>query len=1107
MSLCIGLLAQQLSQEGAQGQIAGTSGPVISEFMASNETKLVDAFMATSDWIELHNPGTAAVDMTGWYLANSKTNLRKWRFPAVTIPPGAYLVVHASNRDLIDPAKQLHTNFTLDPDGEYLALVRPDGVTIRHQLDPFPRQFEDVSGGVVDGAQVFFTTPSPGAVNSTATIAGPIIGEPIRQMARPLAGPLLITARPSAVNAPLATLKLFYLKGYETEASIDMKDDGLNGDAVAGDGLWSAMIPSTHVAPGQMTRWFYRATDTAGKTTREPANNRNTAEVPAYWGTVGAESPYESKLPVLLLFMKSPSSADTILGERGSVYYLNEFYDHVFFKIHGQSTAGANFPKKSWNVDFTSAQHFRWSPDFKRVKDMDLLTNWGDKSKIRHTLAYEMFRNIGVPTHHLFPVRVHLNGAFHAISDFIENGDSFWLERAGLNKNGALYKMGSNLASGTQLVAEQKTRKQDPSQDDLEAFQAGIAPAATPTAKATFLYDNLDIATTINVAAGYFIGAMTDFGHKNYYLYRDTGGTNEWAYLPWDLDLSFGRRWNVVESYFDDNIILNHAITNTNSNVLLELLNTGDFATMLGRRQRTLRDKWVQPAAVAEANDYLKRRMTELADLLDPPEFAMSDAKLDFAKWGTWQDLASGRTLFTKSGNNVAGSSTSDNDLSGVFTGLDNSTRGAINRLKSEYLEARRTFVYGNSFPAAQLAAPDVKFVITAGGFEINPVSANQDEEYLSIRNNSTAAVDLSGFKILGGVQHTFKPGTVILAGRTMYLSPAPVAFRARKISPKQGESRFVQGPYSGHLSNLGETLTMTTDTGVLLDTLITPPSPSPAQRHLVISEVMFNPDAAQPEAEFIELLNTSASETLNLTDVKFGAGVEFTFTGGAVMSLMPGKRVLVVRNKAAFRAVYGNGWDDIIAGEFLNFTALSNGGELLKLDDNTNSTVVEFTYDNKAPWPNVGPAAVGYSMVLRADAADPQLGAAWRFSARKGGSPGAADIMVFTGAAMGDTDMNGQADLLDYAQGWSLPSAVDRLSGAELQGASAAITYQLNVSAEDVILTPQVSTDLITWEGAAGVFGAAELTPNGDGTATVRQPLVGPAGAKRFFRLKVSLK
>ncbi len=63
---------------------------------------------------------------------------------------GGYLVVFASEKDRRDPLSELHTNFKLDGDGEYLAVVRPDGSTIEHEYAPsYPKQKEDVSCGIV----------------------------------------------------------------------------------------------------------------------------------------------------------------------------------------------------------------------------------------------------------------------------------------------------------------------------------------------------------------------------------------------------------------------------------------------------------------------------------------------------------------------------------------------------------------------------------------------------------------------------------------------------------------------------------------------------------------------------------------------------------------------------------------------------------------------------------------------------------------------------------------------------------------------------------------------------------------------------------------------
>src|SRR3954468_21982427 len=83
---------------------------VISEFMASNNGGLTDAFGEHSDWIELHNRGDAAQDLNGYFLTDSGTDLTMWRLPAVTLNPGGYLTVFASQRDLANAGSELHTN-------------------------------------------------------------------------------------------------------------------------------------------------------------------------------------------------------------------------------------------------------------------------------------------------------------------------------------------------------------------------------------------------------------------------------------------------------------------------------------------------------------------------------------------------------------------------------------------------------------------------------------------------------------------------------------------------------------------------------------------------------------------------------------------------------------------------------------------------------------------------------------------------------------------------------------------------------------------------------------------------------------------------------------
>src|SRR5205085_1440670 len=101
-----------------------------------------------NDWIEIHNPASTPVDLTDWALTDEVAKPTKWKFPAVTLQPGDFLMVWASGKDKRTPGLPLHTNFSLAKDGEYLALVRPDGTTVEQQFNPFPAMSPNESYGL-----------------------------------------------------------------------------------------------------------------------------------------------------------------------------------------------------------------------------------------------------------------------------------------------------------------------------------------------------------------------------------------------------------------------------------------------------------------------------------------------------------------------------------------------------------------------------------------------------------------------------------------------------------------------------------------------------------------------------------------------------------------------------------------------------------------------------------------------------------------------------------------------------------------------------------------------------------------------------------------------
>ena len=141
-------------------------------------------------------------------------------------------------------------------------------------------------------------------------------------------------------------------------------------------------------------------------------------------------------------------------------------------------------------------------------------------------------------------------------------------------------------------------------------------------------------------------------------------------------------------------------------------------------------------------------------------------------------------------------------------------------------------------------------------------------------------------------------------------------------------------------------------------------------------------------DLDFIELLNVGA-EPVDLSEVAFSDGITFPFGSGAVTTLEPEQRVVVVRNPEAFTSRYG-AESVSIAGVFSG--RLSNSGERIVLTGGLGQTLTEVRFEDG--WFPITDGE-GFSLVRR-DEQSPlsELHSPddWRPSHYIGGSPGAPD-------------------------------------------------------------------------------------------------------------------
>jgi hypothetical protein len=771
---------------------AAPGGPIISEFMASNQATLLDADGDSSDWIEIYNPTSVAVNLDGWYLTDDLKKLEKWQFPALPLARGGCLVVFASGKDRRDPGGELHTSFALQASGESVALVEPDGRTIAWAYRDYPPQFVDISYGASANLVGYLARPTPGVQNRVALAqTGPALLDVTDNPPPPAPGQdLVITADVAPALAPIRSVKLFCRINYLPEVrglpagGIAMLDDGQGADAAARDGIYTAVIPAQFYGPGDMVRWYVKAEDTAGHTSRDPLFPYPD-NAPEYYGTVVQNPQSASALPILCWFTADPAAASTRAGARGSVYFSGEFYDNIFIRRRGGATVGAASKK----FVFNNGQKFRFSHDYDRVEEFDFNQNGSDPSYLRQPLAFETMRSAGCPASLSFLMLSVLNGQVERVGIFVEQVDETFLERNGLDPRGALYKLVQRSAitpvfSDLNSGVEKKTRE-DEDFSDLRAVVEGLN-APTAEQRRIFVFDSFNLPEMMDYLAARCLLQDTDDIRKNFYFYRDTEGSGEWSIFPWDKDWTFG----VVGDgwiYTSHPFLGDKAHPKNNGlqwSVYLDVMyNLPETREMFLRRTRTVMDELLQPPSTPAAQRLFENR---IAELLAPAQPHLG---------------------------NVA---------------------GPVNSLKA-YFPARRTQLYvdhnvnnkrnppvgGNAgIPDAQLQDATLAF----GAYDYDPASGNQDEEYIELINPNTYAVDLSGWELTGGVEHTFRPGTVLVAGGSLYVSPNARAFRSRAAGPTGGQGRFVQGNYEGHLSNGGETVHLLDRGGRVVATLTTMP-------------------------------------------------------------------------------------------------------------------------------------------------------------------------------------------------------------------------------------------------------------------------------------------
>jgi len=864
--------------------------------------------------------------------------------------------------------------------------------------------------GAYSATPLYLHTPTPGGVNSNgvSTPEPSLSSEAFTPAAPALTDDLTVTCRVQPVFHAIATVTLHWRTAYNAMQQTAMVDNGAGGDSMAGDGIYTAVIPKTAAGytQGALVRWFMSAADTGGHTSRWPLFTPGDA-APEYFGTMLAATGFTTTLPVWHWFAENPAAAATRSGTRGAVFFNGELYDNIFIRLRGGATSSG-----SKKFDFNPGRHCFISDTVGRVEEANLngTSLSGADTITRPPVAFELFRRAGHPSLAAFNVMMRVNGTLDTgsgrggVAYYVEQPDERFLDRWGFDRDGALYKMDQRstlepVFSDSTDGVQKRTRLHE-NHSDLQQLVEAIHsvspddwtrnnpdvppafPAGFTAMRTTKVFDMMNMANLVNYLAARVIIADVDDTRKNFYLYRDSDGSGEWYLLPWDKDGTLGLTLDAapwVGHPFQADWAHRKSGNQHQWNYLWEAaFNDAKIRPMVLRRLRTLMDTVLGSAAGA-------------------PE-ALADS--------FWTPItATTPVLATYSGQN-------NNSLKTFFNSRRNGSAASVPQGLFTVFTAANSLGSGIQIPTAQPANAAVNF----GTLDYLPVSGNQDEEFVQISNPNSYAVDLSGWELKRGIEHKFENGTVVRANDVMYVAARKSAFRARSVSPKGGEQLFIQGGYKGTISARGETIELwdpvnpaSAGDDRLVATINTPATPTPAQQGLRITEIMYDPPAggsfAAGEYEFLELQNVSAAP-LPLQGAYFDEGITFVF---GALTVNPGARIVLAKNSAA----YAERYPAAPAPAGLYTGALDNSGERLRIVDATGEEVLDFRYEGTW-YPNTHGGA---SLVIEdANAAwnTWEKQSAWRSSAAVNGSPGGSDapltVPVITGVTGTTIHLSGQA-------------------------------------------------------------------------------------------------
>ena len=1081
--------------------------PVISEFMASNQSTFQDGHQKHSDWIEIHNPSEVSIDLQGYHLRDGDTD---WPVNPFVIEPGGYFIVFATGAGGYDPDGWSAATFTLSKEGEPLELVNPAGEVVSSVGEAFPAQRTDVSYGLDDeGNWVYFTEPTPRSPNGSG-----ILG--------------FVSDTKFSVNRGLYDESFQLEITTETEGATityttngrDPRDSNLFSPSKRYDG--PIPIDNTTTIRAYAMKDGFVSTNIDTQTyifTKDVIRQPNDPEgFPSTWGEFTGTNGSPRGRPVPADYEMNPDIVDedpaametalkslpslSIVMDPDDLFGRNGILLNPFGAVNGsgvhtmdpfvkdrptsiewidpnggpeiQIDCGIRLsggwsrhyiatPKKSFSLVFKEAfgpgklkfPLFPGSPvdEFDRVVLKAIFSNaWPDAARppdyLRDHFTRQTRLDMGEPASHGTWVHLYLNGLFWGLYNPTERPDASY---AASHFGGAKEEYDAVKHAGLGGPG-QATNDRHEVIDGTEATWLAALSLARDGLENPNSYEAFTKLVDVQNLADYAIlniyAANVDWPHKNWYANSKREGGAGFRFYSWDSEYA----WHDLGANRTD--VSNR---NTPAELYSRVRRNKDFQRLFG--DRVQKHLFGNGALTEEAN---VARFNRLAAIIEPAITA------EAARWGDHANTRQGSTNYTKAR-------------------WESAKNGIINNfLTKRHNTALKQFADADLYPA--LVAP---------AFDSHGGEVEQDHALILRSSDAKNLLNPNGGDIVFTLNrqdprlpdNTKNPNAVTYARGYKLRDSATIKTRLFK------RNLFTGGSWSA----LSEA---TFIVGVIA-----------AERgSFMISKIHYRPNIPTAEEisegydrrsdfEYVEFINPS-DQTIHLTNVRLTRGVDYQFTNGT--ELEPGQRILIVNNRLAFEHRYGSGLP--VAGEFEG--KLSDNGETLAVTGSDGTVLWELRYEDTAPWPEDADgegAALALTMPgSEANATDP---AQW-VSAKDGGNPGGDpnlggddDPLSTWMKGRGLTELS-SADLLTFALAKDLLTAAATLTVNSNDAADLTLSYPRRVEVGKMRFEVQASADLSAWQRVD--FSAASETSVNAAAKRIHLDVARELG--NYFRLVVEI-